>query len=754
MQKNRITWAIGWVAGLLQLVSVIQALPAPGGKRQVTVADTILMTTLPESPYAASDSSASRFAQFSPDNTLFVVVTQKGKIKTNENEFSLLLFRAADVFHSPKPQVLLTMRSRSNRDAIKNVRWLDNESLIFLGEANDTAQVFEFNIHTRKLKRWTHHATPLVDFDFNRQRGEVIYVAVPGPPDEQAVAQKINHGYAITIDALDDVPRSALDFHQPSLLQGEEIFVQHRGAKGVRIPFTDRFLPFKPIVLGPGGRYGVFAVLLRDVPPGWIEYKDDLIHAEVQAFRRKGRNSLLMRYMLLDIEARTARPILPGPVAWSAGGMAWSPDGSRVVLSGVFLPLDVTDPAERAARQDHHFVVDVDLASGEFAKITNQDFVVSRWDPEQNRVELRGAARGNSDARLAYVKTPKGWTLEKEGSPEQGTAGDLEISLEQDLNTPPKLYARDAQHPNKILLLDLNPQFAELGFGRVEAIRWKAADGHQVEGGLYLPPDYQTGRRYPVVLQTHGFSKNEFWISGPWNSAYAAQPLAAHGIAVLQIGGATEPGADRKYLRTVEEAPRQMDVYEGAIDELDRRGLVDKERVGILGFSRTVYHAEYALTHSRYPFAAATLVDGFDAGYFQYLIVPFSESDEVMVNGGPPFGTTLAKWLERSPSFNLDRVRAPVRLESYGVGGVLGNWEWFSALTHLGRPVDLIYLPNGTHLLVKPWERLASQQGTVDWYCFWLKGEEDPAPEKREQYERWREMRALQAKDSPAARPH
>jgi hypothetical protein len=35
-------------------------------------------------------------------------------------------------------------------------------------------------------------------------------------------------------------------------------------------------------------------------------------------------------------------------------------------------------------------------------------------------------------------------------------------------------------------------------------------------------------------------------------------------------------------------------------------------------------------------------------------------------------------------------------------------------------------------------ERLTSHQGNVDWFCFWLKNEEDPA--------RWRELRKLQDK--------
>jgi hypothetical protein len=144
------------------------------------------------------------------------------------------------------------------------------------------------------------------------------------------------------------------------------------------------------------------------------------------------------------------------------------------------------------------------------------------------------------------------------------------------------------------------------------------------------------------VLQTHGFSKNHFWINGPYESAFAAQPLAARGLVVLQVGHGAEPGGYMKHHRSLEEAPREMAAYEGAIDYLDGRGIIDKERVGIIGFSRTQYHVAYTLTHSSYHFAAATLADGFDGGYFQYLLDPYSEKDPVCVNGGPPFGATFA----------------------------------------------------------------------------------------------------------------
>jgi hypothetical protein len=57
--------------------------------------------------------------------------------------------------------------------------------------------------------------------------------------------------------------------------------------------------------------------------------------------------------------------------------------------------------------------------------------------------------------------------------------------------------------------------------------------------------------------------------------------------------------------------------------------------------------------------------------------------------------------------------------------------------------VDLIYFPKGEHLLQKPLERLTSEQGSVDWFRFWLQGFEDPSSNKADQYDRWKEQSGL-----------
>jgi dipeptidyl aminopeptidase/acylaminoacyl peptidase len=275
----------------------------------------------------------------------------------------------------------------------------------------------------------------------------------------------------------------------------------------------------------------------------------------------------------------------------------------------------------------------------------------------------------------------------------------------------------------------------------VEEISLHAGHGTEVKGGLYWPPDYVPGKKYPLVIQTHGWDPERFWMDGPYTTAFAAQSLAGKGFFALQVSDPDWHLAD-----TPKEVQVEMAAYESAIDYLDRKGLIDRNRVGITGFSRTCWYVTYTLTHSKHPFAAAAIADGVDYGYFQYVASdwPLYRASFEDVNGGPPFGQGLQAWLTRSPAFLMDKIETPLRIQALHPTSLLFEWDWYTGLFRLGKPVELIYIPEGVHVLEKPWDRMISQQGNVDWFCFWLKGEEDPNPAKAEQYKRWRELRKLQ----------
>ena len=108
--------------------------------------------------------------------------------------------------------------------------------------------------------------------------------------------------------------------------------------------------------------------------------------------------------------------------------------------------------------------------------------------------------------------------------------------------------------------------------------------------------------------------------------------------------------------------------------------------------------------------------------------------------------------MERAPGFNLDKIHSPVRLTALtNASSLLTEWEPYAGLVLQGKPAELFFIPEAEHNIERPWERIASQQGTVDWFRFWLQDYEDPAPEKAEQYKRWRELRTLRDAQQPPA---
>ena len=203
-------------------------------------------------------------------------------------------------------------------------------------------------------------------------------------------------------------------------------------------------------------------------------------------------------------------------------------------------------------------------------------------------------------------------------------------------NQPVRLDAIDPATRERKPVFDPNPTFAQLRFSRVEVLRWKTSHGDEVEGGLYFPPGYSPGTRYPLVIQTHGFDATKFMIDGPYPSAFAAQPLAGRGIMVFQLNN--DFGGASSFL----ELRRESSKFESIVSELDRRRLIDPKHVGLIGWSRTCAYVKYALTHSRTRFAAASVQDGWDAGYWGYILTGSSEGRnrdaESIYDGHKPFG--------------------------------------------------------------------------------------------------------------------
>jgi dipeptidyl aminopeptidase/acylaminoacyl peptidase len=721
-------------------------------KQPVTVADTIEMTRIGDYSYLDPD----RGGQFSPDGSKFAFVTQKGDLKTDSVEFRLLVFRTADAFNSPRTEVVATLPSTSSRAGICQVQWLpDNDTLVFLGEqAEGTSQLYKVSVRTKKLEKLTNQQTPILYYSMSDRGDNFLYVADASPLPVLS-SEMLRRGFFVTSQQWDDLYTNRRRFDTR-----HEIFVktprmkmpQRAGGVLDLYPFSSS----RDLHISPNGRYALLRAYRTTPPVAWDEYqyKSDTETAPSAGACRVGEAFRCpQQMMVVDLERRTVEPLLNAPATGKTAGSdlaAWTRENS-VLLVNALLPLDSVEGEERSRRLSHVYAVEMTLPERKILKISERQepypVVFIESDVAKDRIIVKPKLAILAPS-LEFRRDISRWKITEISGPTREHDSRLSVTLEQDINSPPKLVANNPKTKRKAVVLDLNPQFSQLSFGRVEIFPWKAREGQFGEGMLYYPPDYVAGKKYPLIIQTHDERRDRFWIDGPYTTAYAAQPLANKGFLVLQMGLADvyeKASQDEVYkiLGTPQEGPHYMALFESAIDELDQRGLIDRNRVGLSGFSRTFYHVLFALAHSSHHFAAAVAADGIDFSYVWclYYLPRFADSSVcVKVNGGPPYGEGLAGWAKAAPTFNLDKVRAPLLLQA--ISAPLGEWEVFAGLQWLKKPVEMLnFYPEGEHQLVRPQQRLLSQGSVVDWYCFWLKEEEDPDPAKAEQYARWRKMK-------------
>jgi dipeptidyl aminopeptidase/acylaminoacyl peptidase len=463
---------------------------------------------------------------------------------------------------------------------------------------------------------------------------------------------------------------------------------------------------------------------------------------------------------------------------WDLNQAAWTEDSEHVFVTNVFLSLNGMSEEDRLNAKTPCRVVEVTVRSGDarcvvFTTLDKQGSNVPPAAPllqnvrvsvhdSQLRVlfnDFQGSTRTDlyrlehgkwvfTESLVNAISNSQG-ALDAKNVSSNSRPSHTHIVVEQSLNVAPSLWALDDDSGRSKEIWNPNPWLSKEMLGKVSIYRWTDPSGYKWIGGLVLPPDFVAGKRYPLVIQTHGFEETEFMSAGEFTTAMAARPLASAGIIVLQV-------RDRRdHHDTLQEATDQIRGYQAAIGTLSEAGLVDPKRVGIVGFSRTCWHVEAALAEFPQLFSAGVVADGEDLGYMQYMLFApestYIQKGATGVIGSPPFGEGLKAWMSNVPDFKLDRVLTPLRIEALGPGSLLQEWELYSSLHLQDKPVDLIYLPGGEHVLIKPRERVVSEQGTVDWFRFWFQGYEDPNPAKTDQYKRWEHLRDLRDADARGA---
>lgn len=727
---------------------------------------------------------------FSPDGRLFVINTERGRLRLGRPESTIRVFRTEDVktFLAKSgivvpPSPLWTFSESGSKDGpiVSHIRWLaDSSGIAFLAKVRTgNKQLLLARLRERTIRPLTPEAQDVTAFDI-RDPNHFAYTVL-----SSAIEKSLNneaHATSIVGTGRDlsrllfpgEIHSEMEQFDRTELWavqEGRRFRVEDRATKR---PLTIYSTGQQALTLSPDGRSLVTALPVATIPPSWetlypaaYPFLRDRIRPHEQDLEAFSGHGYINEYVSVDLSTGVVKQLANAPIGndlgWTTAGVvqaAWSRDHRSVALSNTFVPSSLGggdqhgNPlcvvvydfrADTLTCLERFPLTAENDAQQRSRKITNVEFSLKDGG---RRVVLQYVTQPDgAPGETSYLRANDGvWKEDFAENSQRSRSRSLRISVRQGLDVPPVLVATDVAGGASRVIWDPNPQLEKIDLGEACRYQWKNATGHESIGGLYKPPGYVEGRRYPLVIQTHGFPENEFIPSGIFPSAFAARELAAAGMMVLQVNDIHDCAVK---LATPEEASCVVADYEAAVAQLVKDGLVDPDLIGIIGFSRTSYYVMQALTTSALRFRAASITDGFNAGYFQYLTAVdlnhnanIHETDAVI--GSPPFGDGLRKWLERSPEFNISKVTSPLQVVALNHTSLVVVWEPYAELRALNRPVDLLVLTEGTHVLSNPAGRLASQGGTVDWFRFWLQEYEDPAPRKQAQYVRWKQLRKLQ----------
>ncbi len=704
--------------------------------------------------------------KYSPDTKYFAVVTEQGRLDLNAPQDTIWVFRIEDVerllrhsehVDSLTPTPLVQVSNSKDGPLIENVRWLPDSSGIAFTTLKKSScctfqQLFLADIRTRSVKALTPENQDVGEFDIRSDRSYVYEVKAPV---EIAPSEETQSSVALTGKDLWTILFPKVEHRlTPFEAAGLWAVVDGQRRQVLDVKAYDAPSYGTSLSLSPDGRSVVAITKTENAPKSmWARYKAP------PGYEKLKLPLDTSAYHLIDLTNGSKKLLVNAPCGlnqdWHSYLLkaAWLEDGQSLLLPDTFFPLDVTDQKEITDRENHPYIAVLRLKTGELSPVLA---VKAGLDKERYAVK---DARFEDD-RTVIVNYDRSYFLpdgpaaaifheESDGNWKQGAGTQdprlaklsIQVEKQESINQPPELVAMERAAGTSRVIWDPNPQLKGIQLGSAEVIHWKDDTGYERKAGLVKPPDFVPGKRYPLVIQTHGFDQNQFLSNGIFTSAFAARALAASGIVVVQMD------ENPNDFDTSKEGYDQLAGFKSVVKKLAEEGVIDPSRVGAIGFSRTVYHVLAAITMNENLLAAASVTDGVTFGYFEYIFSVDTdlkrEADEI--NGGRPFGTVgLKNWLARSPEFNMDKVKTPLLLLQPGPESVFADWEPYAALRYLKKPVDLIMLQPGSHVMTNPSQRLAAETINVDWFRFWLQGYEDPDPAKADQYARWRELRKLQ----------
>ena len=310
-------------------------------------------------------------------------------------------------------------------------------------------------------------------------------------------------------------------------------------------------------------------------------------------------------------------------------------------------------------------------------------------------------AAGGNHQRLFHQGTNSGASL---------AAAQTLIFNHHNLNSPAEIYKLDFSRRGGLTKMTgfNNDILAQIDFGRIENVTYKGANNADVQMFINYPPNYDSSKKYPLVMMIHGGPHGtfgDFW-HYRWNSQLFASP--GYIVAFPNFHGSTSFGQDFAISIHGEHANQPFEDIMKAADYMIERGLVDENRMAAAGGSYGGYMVSWIAGHTD-RFAALVNHAGVYDLHLQF-------ASDYSGNRGFQYGGTPWENFERLNSQNPSQFAHNFKTPMLVIHGELDYrvpvahaFLVYGIYKGMGLDARLLYYPNENHWILTP-------QNSIFWY--------------------------------------
>ena len=386
-------------------------------------------------------------------------------------------------------------------------------------------------------------------------------------------------------------------------------------------------------------------------------------------------------------------------------------------------------------RNGRIYVRGVADAGGKWKKLGGDfdgDMSVGFWSKDGKTIYFNAGIRATSQLMAASVETGKVTQITREQaalSVSQDEESGVILINHSDPTTPQNIYAVASADKAQSRaawkqLTDSNPQVKSLALGETETVQWKSSDGRMVEGVLVKPVGYERGKRYPLIVQIHGGPASAVVMNFNAGYGYYSHVYAGAGYACLlpNYRGSTGYGERHKMEISGDYFRQGYDDIMTGVDHLIAGGLVDGDRMGVMGWSAGGHWSNWILTHTTRFKAISS-----GAGAMNWISM-YAQSDiqrnREFYYRGTPYDNFEHYW-DVSPLKYIKNARTPTLIHVVEGDPRVPrpqSEELHMALKKLGVPTELFVYPGTTHGITEPRNQLVKMVAEFNWFEKWVRG--------------------------------